>query len=119
MAPLLWRCSSVEDCNLSTAKHNPGPRSFDRGNSPCALKQCLPSRACRVVKKALARTVIEGNQFRGLRLYTFRYTHAPREGANPSRASQGVSDASKIQGRGTLKYSINPLVRIYRVVSAS
>ena len=32
MALLFGRVSSVEDCNLGTAKRNPGTRSFDRGN---------------------------------------------------------------------------------------
>jgi hypothetical protein len=32
MAPLFGRVSSSEDCNLGTAKRNPGPRSFDRRN---------------------------------------------------------------------------------------
>src|ERR1700704_1972283 len=32
MAPLFGGVSSLEDCNLETAKRNPGPRSFDRGN---------------------------------------------------------------------------------------
>jgi len=32
MAPLFGGVSSLEDCNLGTAKRNPGPPSFDRGN---------------------------------------------------------------------------------------
>ncbi len=33
MAPLFGGVSSLEDCNLGTAKRNPGPRSSDRGNA--------------------------------------------------------------------------------------
>ena len=32
MAPLFGGVSSLQDCNLDTAKRNPGPRRFDRGN---------------------------------------------------------------------------------------
>ena len=32
LAPLFGGVSSLEDCNLGTAKRNPGPRTFDRGN---------------------------------------------------------------------------------------
>lgn len=30
--PLFGGVSSLEDCNSGTAKRNPGPRGFDRGN---------------------------------------------------------------------------------------
>jgi len=46
MAPLFGGVSSLEDCNLGTAKRNPGPRSFDRGNVRhyrCARLRAAPA----------------------------------------------------------------------------
>jgi len=33
ISPLFRGVSSLEDCNLGTAKRNPDPRSFARGNA--------------------------------------------------------------------------------------